>query len=130
AGADLSEPQGDIRAEGHALRQVTERVREDLLVQQPVPLPGYAAASFPLRDHPHQTVVGGYVLARVPGDLAELACHPRHVPALGLAPSVQSLASHIGQRTHPRGTGRWIVLRFAPVRSLGFTMPCREHALN
>jgi hypothetical protein len=30
----------------------------------------------PLRDHLHQTVVGGYVLAGVPGGLAELAGYP------------------------------------------------------
>src|SRR5262249_59241909 len=59
-------------------------------------------ASFPLRDHLDQAVVRGYVLTGIPGGLTQLACHPRHVPALGLTPPAQSLARHIGQRTHPR----------------------------
>src|SRR6185437_13778409 len=92
ARADLGEPQHGIRAEEHALRQVAERVREDL----------------------YEAVVGGHILAGIPGGLAELACHSRHVPAFGFTPPAQSLTSHIGQHAHPRELpGRWT----APVRS-------------
>jgi hypothetical protein len=75
-------------------------------------------------------VVGGYVLTGIPGRLAQLARHPRHVPAPGLTPPAQSLASHIGQRTHPHVPGdtgaplaRSGSLPFAPPV---FTMPCRN----
>ena len=121
AGADRSEPQCDIHAECHARRHVAGHVREDLQIQQPVPLAGGAAASFPLRDHLHQAVMGGHVLAGVPGGIAQLAGHPRHVPALGFTPLAQRLARHIGHRTHPRVPGetagslaRSGSLRFAP----------------
>ena len=61
-----------------------------------------------------QAVVGGYVLAGVPGGLAELTGHPGHVPAPRFTPLAQSLARHIGQRAHPANLpGRWR----APIRS-------------
>jgi hypothetical protein len=63
----------------------------------------------------------------------ELAGRPLHVPALGFTPLAQSLARHASQHTRPRLRGDSQVagaLRFAPIRSSGFSMSCAERAVN
>jgi hypothetical protein len=79
------------------------------------------SVSFPLQDHLHQAVAGGHVLAGVPGDLAELAGHPRHVPAPRFTPpGAMSGWSHRSPRasSRTRGTSGTLArsgsLRFAP----------------
>lgn len=93
-------------------------------------LPGYGLGLVCVRIGIRQFRNGAQVSGHKLTLRNELAGHPRHVPALGFTPLVQSLARHASQRTCPRVPGetagsltRSGSLRFAPSVSA-----C--HALN
>jgi len=76
---------------------------------------------FPLRDYLDQAAVGGHVFAGILGDLAQLICHPRHIPPLDRRHqrNVSLVASVNAGILAYRESGRPLALRFAPIRSLG-----------
>lgn len=88
----------------------------------------------PSRDHVHQAAVSGYFPIEVLDGLGG-ACGPSTArPSPGIRDTDAKSRSSRGQRARPRvprGNRRVAeALRFAPVRSFGFRMPCRERAVQ
>ena len=96
-----------------------------------MPLARRAVVAFPLRDHLHQAVVGGDVLAGVPALRSSRAIRGTSQPLDSRSRRNVWLLTSVTARVFAyQGTTGPLALRFAPIRSPGFRMPRGECAVE